>query len=151
MKTVRHLLMGLALALAVLGAGVASANSTVYGTVTMISPTNEEFHDGGMSARFHVTVKSTCDNDTTVKDRSITIRSGHMVQMVEGYPLPDGLYAPPTSDVRWAHRGVNMRNVHSILLAALLSGRPVQIQTPDCGDYSFIDLAGAVGVRISLY
>ena len=147
MKTMRHLLTGVALvlALAVLGTGVASAGSTVYGKVTSITPSNEEYHDGGMSVLFTgYCLESMCDNDGTVKDRWIRIRSGHMVQLMLDY-------SPPTSDVRWAHRGVNMRNAYSTLLAALLSGRPVEIQTLDCSDHSYIDLAGAEGVRISLH
>jgi hypothetical protein len=52
MKAFRHLLMGLALALTVLGAAIDSAAATrMWGKVTFVGTYTEEPHDGGYSAR----------------------------------------------------------------------------------------------------
>jgi hypothetical protein len=128
MKTVQHLLMGLALA--VLSADVASA-ATTWGKVTFVGTISEESHDGAFSARLRVRVNGTCDTDTADKDRWIVIRSGVMQDI-------------------YAHNGVNMKNAYSTLMAAFLADKTVQIDgLPDCSTDStiFMDLwTGAVGL-----
>jgi len=106
MKSVRYLLMGLAMVLAVLGAGGVSA-SGFLGNVILVGTFSEEFSDG-FHARLRVRVNGTCDNDP-VRGLYFIIRSGRV----------DGAFA---------HNGVNMKNAYSTLLAALLSGKGVEIQ-----------------------
>jgi hypothetical protein len=130
MKNVRRLLLGMAMALAVLNAGVASA-ATTWGTVTFVGTISEESHDGGFSARLHVRVNGACDTDSAVADRWIIIRSGRM----------EGIYA---------HNGVNMKNAYSTLMAAFLANKTVEIGgLPDCSTTSpiLMDLwTGKVGM-----
>ena len=106
MKAVRHLLTAMVLALAVLGAGVASAASTV-GKVTFVGTIGEEYSEG-YHARLRVRVHGTCDTDATAADRWIIIRSGRMEDI-------------------YAHNSANMRNAYSTLMAALLADKGVQI------------------------
>jgi hypothetical protein len=130
MKAFQHLLPGLVMALAVLGAGIASA-STTWGKVTFVGTISEENSGGVFSARLRVRVNGTCDNDTAVRDRWIHISSGRM----------DGVFA---------HNGVNMKNAYSTLMAALLSGKNVQIDAlPNCSVQDVIELdlwRGTVGM-----
>jgi hypothetical protein len=131
MKTVQQLLTGLALALAVLGADLASAQSNIHGKITGIGTISEVFHDGAYSARFVVRVHGNCDANP-LDDRWVTISSGHM------------------NDILFTHRSVNMRNTHSTLLAALLSGKTVDIGVSDCIS-NFVDLAPITGgVNVTL-
>jgi hypothetical protein len=130
MKNVRHLLIGLAMVLAVLGAGVASA-STTWGKVTFVGTIAEDRSGGGFHARLRVRVHGGCDNDAVAKDRWIIITSGRM-------------------DDIFAHNGVNMKNAYSTLMAALLSGKNVQIDAlPNCSVQDAIELdlwRGTVGL-----
>jgi hypothetical protein len=121
MKALRHQLTGLALALAVLGADVALASTTV-GKVTFVGTIGEDCSDG-CHARLRVRVLGTCDTtDTEIKDRWIHIRSGRM-------------------DGEFAHNSVNMRNAYSTLMAALLSGKDIQIDgLPNCSTESAIHI-----------
>jgi hypothetical protein len=129
MKGVRHLLMGAAMILAALVADVASA-STTWGKVTFVGTFTQEYAQG-YHARLRVRVHGTCDADGAAADRWIIIRSGRM----------DDIYA---------HNSVNMRNAYSTLMAALLSGKNVQIGgLSDCSMTDVIDMdlwTGDVGL-----
>ena len=119
MKTVRHLLTGVALvlALAVLGTDSASAQQSgnLYGKITSLGVQ----HHGWITAIVNSTF---CDGDQTVTDRSITFATFS--------PLDD-------------NTGVAMKNIHSTLLAALLSGKPIYIQTQNgCNNSNTIDITG---------
>ena len=127
MKAVRHLLMGVAMILAVLVAGVASASSAV-GKVTFVGTISEENSDIGYHARLRVRIHGTCDTDTAAVDRWIVIRSGR------------------TEDI-YAHNSVNMRNAYSTLMAALLADKIVQIDgLPQCTDGTMDLWTGQVGL-----
>jgi hypothetical protein len=126
MKTVRHLLTGVALvlALAVLGTDYASAQTTgnLYGTVKTLGVESHGWLTAIVSSTF-------CDGDQTVTDRSISF--------VKFSPLDD-------------NDGVAMKNIHSTLLAALLSGKPVYIQTQNgCTNSNTIDITGGVQVVLN--
>ena len=129
MKAVRHLLTGLALALAVFGAGVASA-ATTWGKVTFVGTISEDNADG-YHARLRVLVHGTCDTDPAVADRWIHIRSGRMEDI-------------------YAHNSANMRNAYSTLMAALLADKSVQIDgLPHCNPAEVISMdlwIGTVGL-----
>ena len=118
MTTMRHLLTGVALvlALAVLGTDGASAQSgNLSGTVKTLGV---EGH-GWLTAVVNSTL---CDGDQTVTDCSIAF--------VKFSPLDD-------------NDGVTMKNIHSTLLAALLSGKTVYIQTQTpCSNSNTIDITG---------
>jgi hypothetical protein len=129
MKAVRHLLTGLALALALLGADVASA-ATIWGKVTFVGTISEDSADG-YHARLRVRINGTCDTDAAVADRWIHIRSGRMEDI-------------------YAHNSANMRNAYSTLMAALLADKSVQIDgLPHCNAAEVISMdlwTGTVGL-----
>lgn len=131
MKNVRHLLLGLVMALTMLSEGVASAASGISGKVVFVGTETEDY-DGVYHARLRVRVYGTCDTDLVPQDRWIVIRSGRM----------DGIFA---------HNGVNMKNAYSTLLAAILTGKDVLIWgLPNCStsDAIFMDLwSGTVGLN----
>ena len=126
MKTMRHLLTGMALVLAltVLGTDGASAQSTgqLVGKVMTLGVQ----HHGWLTAIVNSTL---CDGDQTVTDRSITV----------------GKFSPLDDN-----DGVTMKNIHSTLLAALLSGKTVFIQTQNgCNNSNFIDITGGVQIVLN--
>jgi hypothetical protein len=113
----------LALALAVLGGGMASASTTV-GRVTFVGTISEKSHDGAYSARLRVRVTGTWDTDSVAADRWVVIRSSR-------------------TEAITAHDSLNMKNAYRMLMAALLADKTVQIdKLPDCSATSpiFMDL-----------
>src|SRR2546428_5343683 len=113
MKDVRRLLLGLAMVLAVIDAGVASA-SGVLATPNFVGGFGPELSPDRARARVRFP-NGACDGIQFTHDLYIIIRSG---------PL-DGSSAELHS--------LNMKNAYSTLLAALLSGKTVEIQgLPNC-------------------
>ena len=128
MNTFRTWISYLAVITAVIGVsnGVAHA-ATTSGKVTFVGTVTEEAAAGGFSARMRIRVNGTCDTDLVAKDRWLVIRSGRT----------DGLLS---------HNGINMRNAYSTLMAAMLSGKSVQIDLiPNCSTTNviFVDLWAA--------
>jgi hypothetical protein len=130
MKDVRHLLLGVAMVLAVLDTGVASAAS-VLGIPNFVGVFVPDFSDNVFSARARVRISNgTCDNTSFTQDLYIIIWSGRL----------DNSSAELNS--------LNMKNAYSTLLAALLSGKTVEIQgLPNCSPNErgeiFLDLPTA--------
>lgn len=103
---------------------VSSWAESVYGKVTFIG-TIGEYHNAneGYHAQLRFRVSdSTCTNANTPKERWIMIRSGRM-------------------DDKFVHNEANFRNAFSLLMAAFLSGKGVQIDgLPNCNDHNTINL-----------
>lgn len=83
---------------------------TYVGTVAEYTAANE-----GYSTRFRALISgSICENQTNKVDRWVLVTSGRM----------DGQYA---------HNAVNMRNAYSTVLAAMMTGKTIQIDgAPNC-------------------
>ena len=130
MKNVQRLLLGMAMALAVLDAGVASA-SGLLGIPNAVGGYSPDL--SSQSAHIRVRINGTCDTNP-VQNLYIILRSG------------------PLNDSSAELNSLYMKNAHSTLLTALLSGKTVEIQgLPDCipnarGEI-FVDVSNAnVGV-----
>lgn len=102
--------------------------ASIYGTVGFVGTINQyTASNEGYQAQLRVkVVNSTCKTNTGENnqptDRWIGIRSGRM-------------------DGQFAHNSVNFRNAFSLLMAAFLSGKMVQIDGPlNCNTSNTIDL-----------
>jgi hypothetical protein len=117
MKNVRYLLIGLAMVVAVLGAGVASASS-LLGIPNLVGVIQPDV-SGVPIARARVRFPSgTCDGSAFTQDLYIIIGSGFLNSL-----FPDDIKT----------RILNMKNAYSTLLSALLSGKRLEIQgLPSC-------------------
>ncbi len=93
---------------ALLGGASTAQAATTWGTVTFVGTIGEAVVNGTYAPQMRIRVHGTCDGDATPKDRWIHINGGRA----------DGIYA---------HNGVNMKNAYGTLLAAMLSGKSVQI------------------------
>ena len=113
----------LALGMSLIAAGSAPA-ATLHGRVTFVG-TLGEHHNGsdGYQAQFRFRLAdSTCTNQSQPMERWIEVKSGRM----EG---------------DFAHNDANTRNAFSVLLAAFLSGKMVQIDgVPNCNASNTIHL-----------
>lgn len=129
----RSVAKGMIMLLLVLGTNLFSARSAagaaMTGKVTFVG-TLKEYHtdSGGYQARFRIRLSdSTCTNQKNPKDRWIEVRSGRM----------DGAYA---------HNMANVRNAFSVVLAAFLSGKTVQVDLPTCETVTIDLWSSTIGI-----
>jgi hypothetical protein len=109
MKNIRRLLLGMAMTVAVLDAGVASS-AAVFGIPSSVGTFGQDLSSA--LVRVHIE-NGTCDG-VGVPSVFIIIRSGRL----------DGNVAEINS--------LSMKNAYSTLLAALLSGQTVDLRVPTC-------------------